>query len=247
MKMIVGLGNPGQKYVGTRHNIGFEIVGRLAVKNSAPPPRLKFEAEYSEIRIGDQRVVLLCPLTYMNLSGRSVAKASRFFKIAPEDLLVVCDDFNLKLSRVRFRPAGSAGGQNGLDNIIRMLGTDVFPRLRVGIGPVPDGWNPADFVLGKFTTEELERLNPVVDRCVAALTDWVRHGISICMNRYNAANEPKKKVAGDRKKNPTVKSGGPKPDVSKAPGVSETPDAESDSREDVDSSLPGNKRNAKDD
>ena len=148
--MIVGLGNPGQKYVGTRHNIGFDVLGQFARKHFASGPRSKFEAEYSEVQIGDTKVILLCPLTYMNLSGQSVSQATSFFRIDSNDLLVVCDDFNLEINRVRFRPSGTSGGQNGLDDIINRLGTRDFARLRIGIGPVPEKWNPADFVLGKF-------------------------------------------------------------------------------------------------
>ena len=199
MKMIVGLGNPGQKYVGTRHNIGFEVVGEFARKKIASTPRAKFEGEYSEIQIGDEKVILLCPLTYMNLSGRSVSQAASFFKIDSTNILVVCDDFNLNIERIRFRPSGSAGGQNGLDDIIKKLGTQDFPRLRVGIGPVPQRWNPADYVLGKFSADEIAQLKPVLDRCVRGLEDWVKHGVSRCMNQYNGLPDTGKKQTGKKK------------------------------------------------
>ncbi|MEC9092044.1 MAG: aminoacyl-tRNA hydrolase [Planctomycetota bacterium] len=197
MKMIVGLGNPGQKYVGTRHNIGFEVLGRFARKHFASTPRSKFEAEYSEIQVEDTKVILLCPLTYMNLSGQSVGPAASFFRIKPNDILVVCDDFNLEIDRLRFRPSGTSGGQNGLDDIINKLGTKDFPRLRVGIGPVPEKWNPADFVLGKFTEDENQQVDKVVDRCLLALEDWVKQDIGLCMNRYNGVSEASKKNDGN--------------------------------------------------
>jgi len=191
MKMIVGLGNPGQKYVGTRHNVGFEVLGQIAKKHFAPTPKSKFQSEISEIRIGNEKILLLCPLTFMNLSGQGVSQASSFYQIDPASILVVCDDFNLALDRVRFRPSGTSGGQNGLKDIMKRLGTQDFPRLRVGIGPVPERWDPADFVLGKYSEEELARTKAVVDRCVKASEDWVKHGISYCMNQYNS--DPNKK------------------------------------------------------
>lgn len=187
----MGLGNPGQKYVGTRHNVGFEVLGQIAKSHCAPSPKSKFQSEISEIRIGNEKMILLCPLTFMNLSGQAVSQAASFYQIEPSDILVVCDDFNLALDRLRFRPSGSAGGQNGLSDIIKRLGTQDFPRLRVGIGPVPERWNPADFVLGKHSEDELARLKPVVDRCVRAAEDWVKNGVSYCMNQYNS--DPNKK------------------------------------------------------
>lgn len=199
MKMIVGLGNPGQKYVGTRHNIGFEVLGRFAKKHFAPDPKLKFQAEFSEIQFGETKVLLLCPLTYMNLSGQSVSQAASFFKVKSTDILVVCDDFNLDVNRIRFRPGGSAGGQNGLDDIIKKLGTKDFARLRVGIGPVPARWNPADFVLGKFTEDELGQLTKVVDRCVLGLEDWVKQDVRYCMNRHNGFPDAQKKKSSSKK------------------------------------------------
>lgn len=193
MKMIVGLGNPGQKYVGTRHNIGFEVLGQFARKHFASKPKAKFESEYSELQLGEQKILLLCPLTYMNLSGQGVSQAASFFRIEPTEILVVCDDFNLEINRLRFRPSGSAGGQNGLKDIIQRLGSQDFSRLRVGIGPVPGRWNPADFVLGKFSEEEVQQMRRVIDRCVDGLEDWIREGIGFCMNHYNGSPDAKTK------------------------------------------------------
>lgn len=209
MKMMVGLGNPGQKYVGTRHNIGFDVIGEVAKRHVAPLPRAKFESEYTEIQIGQEKVILLCPLTYMNLSGNGVSQAAGFFKIKPSDIIVVCDDFNLNLERIRFRPAGSAGGQNGLDDIIKKLGTQGFPRLRVGIGPVPEKWNPADFVLGKFSSEEINQLKPVVDRCVRGLEEWVKSGIQHCMTQYNGLPQKEKPDKGKSRRPSLTDSDGP--------------------------------------
>lgn len=205
MKMIVGLGNPGQEYVGTRHNVGFEIMHRIAKKHFAPAPRVKFQSELSEIRLDNEKILLLCPLTFMNRSGQAVVEAAKFFQVEPSDILVVCDDFNLQLDRLRFRPSGSAGGQNGLKDIINRLGTNEFHRLRVGIGPVPGKWDPADFVLGKWSTAELNQMDLMVDRCVAAVEDWIRLGIDPCMNQYNRNPETKNKT-NDSKKQKDVSS-----------------------------------------
>ena len=193
MKMIVGLGNPGQQYVGPRHNIGFEVLGRLSQKVCAPPPKAKFQGEFTEIQLRTEKIILLCPLTFMNLSGQCVSQAANFYRIDPVDILVVCDDFNLSLDRLRFRASGSSGGQNGLNDIINRLGTQDFPRLRIGIGPVPERWNPADFVLGKFHREDLDRVDSTVDRCVKAIEEFVEFGIGHCMNQYNRGSESRNK------------------------------------------------------
>ncbi len=134
MKLVVGLGNPGRKYQVTRHNVGFEVLAAMARKYAAGPVRSKFEGEVSEVIQGDCRALLLCPLTYMNRSGLSVCAAYDFYKLELPQLLVVCDDFNLPLGKLRFRPSGSAGGQKGLADIIQRLGSDQFARLRIGIG-----------------------------------------------------------------------------------------------------------------
>jgi peptidyl-tRNA hydrolase, PTH1 family len=185
MKLIVGLGNPGRKYVGTRHNIGWEVLAGLARKWGAGAPRAKFEGEVVDVDVGGQKVLLLCPLTYMNCSGGCVQPARDFHKIENGELIVVCDDFNLPLAKLRFRPRGSAGGQKGLQDIIRRLGTDEFPRLRIGVGSPPANWDAANFVLSKFTEGERKTMDGAVATAVQALQDWVSHGIEFCMNQYN--------------------------------------------------------------
>src|SRR5688572_30356880 len=150
MKLIVGLGNPGDKYKETRHNVGFEVTSRLAARFGASPPRARFQGETVEANIAGQKVLLLTPLTYMNLSGASVLAARDFYKIELQDILIVCDDFNLPLGKLRLRARGSAGGQNGLADILRRLGTEDLPRLRIGIGSPPPGRDPAGYVLGRF-------------------------------------------------------------------------------------------------
>ena len=133
-------------------------------------------------------VLLLCPHTYMNNSGQSVLAARDFYKLPDEDLLIVCDDFNLPLAKLRFRAKGSSGGQKGLQDIIRRLGTEAFARLRIGIGPPAEGWNVADFVLSKFTDDENSVIAEAISRAADASAVWVREGIGYCMNQYNASS-----------------------------------------------------------
>ncbi len=202
MKLVVGLGNPGAKYRGTRHNVGFQVVALLAEQAAAERPKQKFDAEVSEVSLAGERVLLMCPLTYMNLSGKSVLAARDFYKVDHESILVVCDDFNLPMGRLRIRPEGSAGGQKGLQDILQRLGTQQVPRLRLGIGPTPAGWNPADFVLGKFTKAEFEQVEVLVATATDAVRLWCREGIGAAMNRFNAA------TADDKQNQP--KSGQPR-------------------------------------
>ena len=186
MKLIVGLGNPGRKYNGTRHNVGFEVLARLAQRYDVGRPRAKFNAEVAETIIKNQKTILLSPLTYMNLSGQSVRAAVDFYKLPLTDLLVICDDINLDVARLRFRPSGSAGGQNGLKDIIQKLGSQSFGRLRVGVGRPPPNWDAADFVLGKFSQEDQSKIDSCVARAVDAVEVWVEQGIGPAMNSFNA-------------------------------------------------------------
>jgi len=192
MKLIVGLGNPGRKYEQTRHNVGFVVAGLLASRIHANSPKTRFEGEVAEGAVNEEKLVVLCPHTYMNASGRSVRKAYDFFKLKPDDLLVVCDDLNLASGRIRLRAGGSAGGQKGVADIIRHLGTDQFSRLRIGIDRPPDGWDVSGYVLGKFNEYEKKLFEQTADVAAQASLDWAQHGISFAMNRYNADSKPKK-------------------------------------------------------
>ncbi len=185
MKIVVGLGNPGRRYEATRHNVGFIVLGELAKKYSASGRKTRFQGETAEADLDGAKTLLLTPTTYMNLSGASVLAARDFYKIPQEDVLVVCDDLNLPLAKLRVRAAGSAGGQKGLEDIIRRLGTDEFARLRIGIGAPPDGWSWPDFVLSKFTQEEIPAMEQAVARAIEAIVVWTREGVQACMNRYN--------------------------------------------------------------
>lgn len=186
MKLVVGLGNPGRKYQATRHNIGYEVLWNLARRFATGSAKSAFQGEVVDADLQGVRTLLLWPQTFMNRSGTSVVQARDFYKLENSELLVVCDDFNLPLGRLRVRVKGSSGGQKGLDDIIRGLGIDEFPRLRVGIGAPPDGWEAANFVLGKFNKEELADVELMIVRAADAAVEWAKSGIEQCMNRYNA-------------------------------------------------------------
>ena len=188
MKLVVGLGNPGQKYAGTRHNIGFEVLAELARRHAAPQPKLKFEAEIAAVLIEAARVLLLAPQTYMNASGRSVQSALGFYKLELEDLLVVCDDINLPTGRIRIRKSGSSGGQKGLKNICDHLHAETVPRLRIGVGAPPGSISGADYVLGRFSKPEREEIDQAVTRAADAVECWAQRGIDAAMNTFNAAD-----------------------------------------------------------
>lgn len=185
MKLVVGLGNPGRKYQATRHNIGYEVLWALARRFGTGSPKSSFQGEVVDAELGGVRTLLLWPYTFMNRSGQSVVQARDFYKLEHQELLIVCDDLNLPLSRLRVRAKGSSGGQKGLEDIIRALGNDEFPRLRVGIGQPPDGWDAVNYVLGKFSKAELAEIEVTVERAADAVVEWAREGIESCMNRYN--------------------------------------------------------------
>jgi PTH1 family peptidyl-tRNA hydrolase len=185
MKLVVGLGNPGRKYEGTRHNIGFEVLARLAQECGAEPTRKKFDGEVRECLLGEQRSLLVAPQTFMNRSGACVRQFVDFYRIPMDDLLVVCDEFQLPIGQIRLRSQGTDGGHNGLADVIRAVGTNEFPRLRIGIGPVPERWDPADFVLGKFTAAEREAADVDVARAADAVRMWASRGVTPAMNKYN--------------------------------------------------------------
>lgn len=184
-KLVVGLGNPGSKYQNTRHNIGYEVLGELARRHAAGvAPKTAFQGDLVEYLAEGVRVLLLAPTTYMNRSGKSVLAARDFYKIANEDILIICDDMNLPAGKLRVRSNGTAGGQNGLADVIRLLGDDV-PRLRMGIGSPPPAWQGRDYVLGKFTKEERTEMDVTVVEAADAVSVWIREGVAHCMNRYN--------------------------------------------------------------
>src|SRR5262245_30948416 len=199
MRLVVGLGNPGNDYVGTRHNIGWEVIDRLAVRIGwiAKPDEFnrlaksKFDGLCMDGTVslhsgGTERLLLLKPTTYMNLSGRAVIGAMGFYQMAAPEVMVVLDDLALPCGKLRIRPGGSSGGHNGLKDIERVLGTNEYPRLRIGIDPPPPKMQGKDYVLGKFTTEQRETIDPAVDRAALAIVTWMENGIVTAMNRFNA-------------------------------------------------------------
>ncbi len=186
LKMVVGLGNPGAKYVGTRHNIGFEVLEKLRGQLGGDFPRAKFEGQYCKVTYRDTNIFLVWPLTYMNSSGRCVAAMANFFSIAvQQDLLVVCDDFSLGLGKLRMRQKGSSGGQKGLDDILRSLGTQAIARLRIGIEPPPPQWEVADYVLSRFREDQRPVAEQSVKQAADAVLMWCEHGIDYSMNQIN--------------------------------------------------------------
>lgn len=205
MKLIVGLGNPGREYERTRHNAGFMAVDRLVSRHAASAvPRGRFHALTVEAvlpgPVGGEKCLLMKPTTYMNRSGLAVSEAAQFFKVDPsKDLFVIVDDVYLPCGTIRIREGGSSGGHNGLSDIERVLGTQQFPRCRIGVdapGPAPQ----ADYVLGRFTDEQWALAGPAIDRAVEAAEVFVRLGVAAAMNRYNG--RPQIQDSGLKPQNP---------------------------------------------
>lgn len=196
MKLIVGLGNPGKDYVGTRHNVGFEAIDTLAVRlgwvvagEFDRLARNKFDALVHEGSFqapgGAEKVLLMKPMTFMNLSGRSVQAAASFFRVEPTDLLVVVDELSLPAGRIRLRSGGSDGGHNGLQSVRQALGTDKYPRLRIGIDPPPPEIAGRDHVLGKFSAEQRPAIDAALPRAAGCCLTWAESGVEAAMNRFN--------------------------------------------------------------
>ena len=184
--LLVGLGNPGDKYDNTRHNVGFAAIDQLAEELKVPVQKLKYRALTQSVELGGAKVLLMKPITYMNLSGEAVGEAARFFKIPADHVLVLSDDVSLPVGKLRVRRSGSAGGHNGLKNIIQHLGTDQFPRIKIGVGqkPHPD-YDMADWVLGKFAGEDLKAISQAIQRAGKAAECYIAHGPDQAMNQFN--------------------------------------------------------------
>ncbi|HEY5753829.1 MAG TPA: aminoacyl-tRNA hydrolase [Chthoniobacterales bacterium] len=182
--LVAGLGNPGPEYAGTRHNVGFDVLDIVAQRRGAKWSRHRqFLGEIAST----ESLYLLKPLTFMNLSGESVGKLARYYKLEPSQILVVVDDIALDLGRLRIRLGGSAGGHNGLKSVIQHLGTDQFPRLRIGVGAVDGGRNLVDHVLSSFSPDEREKIKRALDRAADAVEHACSSGIEPAMNFYNQA------------------------------------------------------------
>lgn len=184
--LLVCLGNPGRDYEATRHNVGFMAADELARREGVKVSKLRYRALTGEVRVGSQRVLVLKPQTYMNLSGESVKLAGGFYRIPPDHVLVISDDVALPLGKLRIRAGGSAGGHNGLKNIIAHLGTDQFPRVRVGVGaPEHPEHEMIDWVIGHFSPQERKTVDEAVGRAVDAALCVMEKGVSEAQNRYN--------------------------------------------------------------
>lgn len=202
MKMIVGLGNPGSRYARNRHNIGFQVADVLARRHAISLSRSKYNALFGQgtishsrapesVRLPDrdsssQQVLIVRPLTFMNLSGNSVAPMANYFRVVADDIFVVYDELDLPSGKLRLRPFGGSGGHNGMKSLIRMLGTDRFPRARVGIGRPGTPMSPADYVLQDFSADEEIIFESLRHRIADAVETWLFYGIDLAMNRYNS-------------------------------------------------------------
>ena len=185
MKLIVGLGNPSQTYEGTRHNVGFTVIDVLAEEYHITVNSNHHKALCGKGWIAGESVLLAKPLTYMNLSGESVRPLADYYKVEPEDILIIYDDISLEPGKIRVRAKGSAGGHNGMKSIIQHLGTEAFPRVRLGIREKPAQMDLADYVLGHFNKEEQALMKEAAQTAVEAVTCYIEHGIAETMNRYN--------------------------------------------------------------
>ena len=184
--LVVGLGNPGDKYENTRHNVGFLTIDHIAEEQRVPVQKLKYRALTNTVELGGAKALLMKPVTYMNLSGEAVGEAARFYKIPADHVLVISDDVSLPIGKLRIRKGGSAGGHNGLKNIIQHLGTDQFPRVKIGVGqkPHPD-YDLADWVLGHFQGEDRKVMNEAVKQAADAVECLLKEGADKAMSKYN--------------------------------------------------------------
>lgn len=189
MHLIVGLGNPGAQYARTRHNIGWMVVEALASKHGIELSRKSFDARHGTGMLGERRVLIAEPLTYMNLSGKAVSAIARFHNIPHEHILVVTDDLILPLGKLRLRVSGSDGGHNGLKSIAQLLGTKNYPRLRFGIGAPPQEQRAergtVDYVLGRLASDEMPMVEQAIDNAVNCIESFVQEGAAVAMNKFN--------------------------------------------------------------
>lgn len=185
MFIVVGLGNPGLKYDSTRHNVGFEVIERLAYNNNIKVDKKKHRALIGQGVINGEKVILVKPQTYMNLSGESVRGILDFYKEDEDSLIVVYDDTSLDIGNLRIRKKGSAGGHNGIKNIISHLGTDTFVRIKVGVGNKPPGWDLADYVLSKFDKEEIPQIIDSIREAANSVECILKDSVEVAMNQFN--------------------------------------------------------------
>ena len=186
MYLVAGLGNPGKQYDMTRHNIGFHTIDYIADELGVKIKKLKYKAIYGECDINGEKVLLVKPQTYMNLSGECISEFVKFFKIPTENVIIISDDIALETGRIRIRKKGSAGGHNGLKNIIYMLNSENFNRIRIGVGaPTHPDYDLKDFVLGRFTKEEIPVLEESIIKSYKAVVEIIKRGADSAMNKFN--------------------------------------------------------------
>ena len=185
MYIIAGLGNPTREYEKTRHNVGFDTIDVLADKLNTSVDEKKFKGLYGRGIIAGEKVILLKPQTFMNLSGESVREAADFYKVDPEHIIVIYDDISLDVGQLRIRKKGSAGGHNGIKHIIQQLGTQNFVRIKVGVGAKPKGWDLADYVLGRFDKEDRALIEEAQERACKAVELILTDSVDAAMNEYN--------------------------------------------------------------
>lgn len=193
MFLIAGLGNPGRQYEKTRHNMGFDTIDELIDRHRIPQGGITHKAMYGKGMIAGEKVLAVKPLTYMNLSGESIREYVNYYKMDPEtELIVIYDDIDLDPGQIRIRKKGSAGGHNGIKSIIAQIGTQNFYRIKVGVGAKPKGWDLADYVLGRFSSEERELVDKAICDAADAVEMILKDGIEAAMNHYNGAAKKKK-------------------------------------------------------
>ena len=193
MFLIVGLGNPGRQYEKTRHNMGFDTIDELIERHRIPQGGIAHKAMYGKGMIAGEKVLAVKPLTYMNLSGEAIREYVNYYKMDPEtELIVIYDDIDLEPGQIRIRKKGSAGGHNGIKSIIAQIGTQNFYRIKVGVGAKPKGWDLADYVLGRFSSEERELVDKAICDAADAVEMILKDGIEAAMNHYNGAAKKKK-------------------------------------------------------
>lgn len=191
MKLVVGLGNPGSQYSGTRHNVGFDVVAELVRRWQPGKSQVKFQAEIWEAFSSSGKVLLASPMTFMNRSGEAVQQIAGFWQIASDDVVVACDDINLPLGTLRWRAGGSSGGQKGLADILLRLGTEQIPRLRLGVGRPPGQMDAAAWVLARFRSDEREESEMMTKLAADSVETWAAEGLVSAMNRYNGTSQYK--------------------------------------------------------
>ena len=185
LSVIIGLGNPGPRYENTRHNVGFDTIDRLSKKHNIAITKIKHKAIIGDGNIEGRRVLLVKPQTFMNLSGESVREIVEWYKVPVKNIIIIYDDIDLPVGKIRIRPKGSAGTHNGMRSVIYQIQSEDFPRIRIGVNKPPQGWDLADFVLSKFSADERKDVEDAIENAADAVEVILKSGIDKAMNRYN--------------------------------------------------------------